>query len=820
MARLALAFLCGMLLCGMRAPLGTDLLAFPAVSSGEAYAARSLGLAAVAAVVLLARRSLDGRSNADLLFGATLGYLTEGLLGELHREATSSTFILAPVALVALILRERKGHPEDPQPPATTPLVVPVFLGAGLALALDGLSRSLRLLGRGGPLDDNVTGVVLLATATFGAVAFGRPLQMMKSDRARGVTLTIAALVAGILMVLSYETVRGLADPRGFKAYLARFGLDPTRQGMLGPDALVAAAVLVLPAFAMGVVVYCARRRSELGALLLGGALGMQIAPLSLAWTEAGEPGPASGVLLFRAAILIGMGGLLSAWTFHGGKLRPRVSVIALSAVLVAFGSWDTRKRNPGTLAIQAWTRFPRKARAAADTPEGQLLIFPGSPGVERVTLDHRGLTPSPAGAPADAELLRVSLSLLPEDVRERGARVLLVGQLSPGRSGVLADAGVTSIDRSAAWWRCMPWLETELFQGQEAFLPERAGMTGEVCSQTVARERLAAGEYDLVIVPPVRGTAPLAPHVEVPEGTLAVAWLDAQSPIARRRIEGPVLLSADGFEELSLGLVWGVLPESTDALDRPTLVLTGDPTPAPSILGWLRTRPEDRRRRSLVDICARLYDANASVEWSSLTAGLLRHYEGQVRSSPWGTTAQNTELVPEALIHLQEAALLREPDHFTRQVWNGLARILVGKRDVPGIYRWIEPVAGAWSPWIPGELALAHASVESLEPTDAVARLTPLADERPEDARLAEALAGALDLAGAHAAAAERWRVVLTHRPTDRGVLRALAVSLLDAGSAAEARTVLEQLSRAHPDDPSLPELLKRLEGAANGDD
>ncbi|MEE8469136.1 MAG: hypothetical protein V3T22_11815, partial [Planctomycetota bacterium] len=524
MARLALAFLCGMLLCGMRAPLGTDLLAFPVVSAGEAYAARALALVAVAATVLLARRSLDGRSNADLLSGATLGYLTEGLLGELHRGATSPSFVLAPVALVALILRERRGHPEDTQPPATTPLVVPVFLGAGLALALDGICRSLRLLGGGGVLDDNLTGVVLLATATFGAVAFGLPLQMAKSDRARGVTLTIAALIAGMLLVFSSRIVQGLANPQQLKAYLARFGLDPAGQGMLGTDALVAAAVLVLPAFALGVVVHCARRRSELAALLLGGALGMQIVPFILAWTATGEPGPASGVLLQRAAVLIGMGGILGAWTFHGRKLRPRLSVLAPSVVLVTFGAWDARSSSP--LRIQAWARFPRSARAVADTPEGQLLIFPGTPGVERVTLDHRALTPPPAGGPADAERLRVSLALLPAEVRERGSRILLVGQLSPGRSAILAEAGVASVDRSAAWWRAMHWLEAELFRGQEAFLPERCGMTGEVCSPSVARERLAAGEYDLVIVPPVRDTAPLAPRVELPAGTLAVAWL------------------------------------------------------------------------------------------------------------------------------------------------------------------------------------------------------------------------------------------------------------------------------------------------------
>ena len=100
MTRLVLAFMCGMLLCGMRAPLGTDLLAFPAVSAGEAYAARALALVAVAVIVLLARRSLDGRSNGDLLLGATLGYLTEGLLGELHREACvtgSGCDLLTPV---------------------------------------------------------------------------------------------------------------------------------------------------------------------------------------------------------------------------------------------------------------------------------------------------------------------------------------------------------------------------------------------------------------------------------------------------------------------------------------------------------------------------------------------------------------------------------------------------------------------------------------------------------------------------------------------------------------------------------------------------
>ena len=62
-----------------------------------------------------------------------------------------------------------------------------------------------------------------------------------------------------------------------------------------------------------------------------------------------------------------------------------------------------------------------------------------------------------------------------------------------------------------------------------------------------------------------------------------------------------------------------------------------------------------------------------------------------------------------------------------------------------------------------------------------------------------------------------QRWHV---RQRSDRRVLRVLAVSLLDAGMALEARAVLERLSQAHPDDPRLPELLRRLEETARGDE
>ena len=776
MARILLGCLCGALLSGLRAPLGFDLLALPAVPAGRAYFARALALVATAGVVLLSRRSMDGRPNGDLLLAVTLGYGLEGWMGGMAREAASAPFPLAMVALVLLVLREqRRVRPAggargaqagvDPLP-AVTPLAL-VFGGAGTALGLEGIGRILRRMGGGLPLDDTLFGVVFLGLAAVGGLAFGRALRSVGRDRARGPVVSLALGVGGAALFVGLMAASGVATPPGLRGFLARFGSDPSRVGQLPYDALIASVVLVVPAFALGTALYCARRPVELAALLLGAAAGHLLAPGFLGTDGPPADGPPtvhSAQLVRLGALLVGLGTLAAA------RHPPRIPHAVLGVALIVTASAVSVRQ----VVVRAWSRFPIQSAEVFDTPEGQILIRPSGP-LDQVTLDHRPLTPLADGARADAERLRTSLALLPQEVRARGVRVLLVGQLTPGRALVLAQGGVTHLDRSAAWWRVMGWLEARLFRDHAPALPAALGLEGEVLDLVDARARLGSQSYDLVIVPPVPGPAPLVPRPRLPAGTAAVAWLDAGSAVARREIGGPVVLASDGFEGLSIGVVFGIAVHLSAVPDRPAVLDAGPPLCGPSTLEWMALRGELRPHRARADLAERLAAANADGPWAPLTAALAAHYLAQRESSPWESGAQATELVDETLEELTLAANAARPDRYTRELWNGLASVLMGKRDVEKIVRWIRPVAEVWAPWPELEIALALAELESLEPQAAAARLEPLLADPPTD---------------------PRWR-------------RWLAVILARAGALEQARPLLLELWEANPADLELRELL-----------
>ena len=106
------------------------------------------------------------------------------------------------------------------------------------------------------------------------------------------------------------------------------------------------------------------------------------------------------------------------------------------------------------------------------------------------------------------------------------------------------------------------------------------------------------------------------------------------------------------------------------------------------------------------------------------------------------------------------------EPDRLTRGLWDGLAAVLVGKRDVEGIWEWVEPLTGVWEDWFEGEVALAHADLESINLDAAAERVAALT-------------------APARPAALARWRDVRI----------ALARAYRDAGRTAEVQALADGL-------------------------
>ena len=109
------------------------------------------------------------------------------------------------------------------------------------------------------------------------------------------------------------------------------------------------------------------------------------------------------------------------------------------------------------------------------------------------------------------------------------------------------------------------------------------------------------------------------------------------------------------------------------------------------------------------------------------------------------------------------------------------------------------------WRPWPEGDVALALAALEELDPAAAVARLAPLFAERPDDVELGEVLARAHRAAGEASSELAVLRVLAAHAPLPRPVRRRYCLALAAAGETDEARRVGADLLAADPDDEEL---------------
>jgi len=799
MASLVHGLLAGILLTRWQHPLGRELLDVPGVPAGTALAARSTALLAVALAILLSRHSLEGRTRGTWLAGLALGAMGEGLFARLGREADGGNLVFAALGLVLFALRDARRPVLAEASPTSLARGALALAGAGLALGFEGLARTARRFGPGLVADDAVLTAVFAALLALGALGLGRALPGGRAGEARPARPSegFALALSGASFLASLAALGAQGTPQGLRAALARFGLHPADCGSARVDGVLGLVAFVLPALFAGAALHGLRRRDELASLTVGAALGLQLAPAVLApragasLAELARTGPHSGRLVAVGVGLVAVGVLVDALA-RRARERSAASVwqalVGLALLVPAF----TLRGRPRPVPAP-WAIFPQPVALAFETAEGQFLVQPGAAGLGLVRLDQRPIAPPAAGARLDAECLRRSLALLPAAARERGARVLLVGQLTPGRALVLAHAGVARLDRSAAWWPVMERLEHELFATTPQWRPAELGLGGAVLPFLEARERVRAGEYDLVLVPPVAGRLPLVPRPELPPGTIAVVWYDGESEPAVRDYDPAVLVAADGLERLALGAVLGLQPEPAlePRAGAGPFVASGRPSARGRTVAWMDERVPRRGPRSLAALAERLARANADNPWRLLATAFARHTAAQVESSPWATSEAATELDEGALIDLVEGLSTGARDPWSEELADGLARVLRGKRDVEGIRRWIEPIAEIWRPWREGDLALAVAELESLEPGAAVARLESLFAADPGDLEAGELLARALREAGERARELEVLRTLFEGGSATRSLRRSYALALARADRLDEARRV-----------------------------
>ena len=839
MRRFALGLVLGATLSGLRTGAGQTLFEFPFPSAGSAYGTRALGLVACALALVLARRLFEAQKQATvLLLAVALGYALQGLFVQPLRSAgglwwPGAWFVCAPLSAWLLIRGSTSTpSPHDPGGGGAAELARRVALAAcaaGTALALEGTARELRLLGASTSLDDTIFGSVFLALCFFGAIAFGRTLGQLGNaaqgrDWGRGRALEMSLALAAGLSLLSIRGLAGLATPTGLREFMRRYGQDSFDNGMFGYDGILAIAVWIAPAFALGAGLACARKAGEWASIALGAAAGLLFIPLRFANAASSPTGElGSSTLIREGVILAAAAGLLASLLRAQRRGRPEGSEgsggpggpprLAVALICAAVAAAPFLIEPPEVVVGTPWTRRPSAPSFVFETGQGQISVSPGGMEVDIVAIAGTRVTPGLQEATADRNRILASMQLLAPDPSKPGFNVLLVGQLTPGRALTLSDLGASNIDRTASWHDAMPALEEHLFTRRGQSIPR-----GSILAPSEARAKLAS--YDLVIALATRSEAPLIPSIEAKssdatqsDGPIIALWIDAGLGIHRRELDRPVLLDADGVTELSVGLLYGLelIPGQPVGHGDEQRVAFAPGEPLDRASAWRERFVRWARREELGDylLTDRLARANPEGSAGKLAEGLAQHYRAQRRSSMFETPEQQIELSPQALQTLSAAYELEGPDRFGREVWMGLARTLVGQRRIELIYDHLEPLVERFAPWPALQLALAHADLESLDPQGAVERLEGL--DRQGGQVEVEALklrVRATSGLGDHAAAARDLRRLEVLVPSD-WQRRELAIQTTLAGDP-EGPNLLRVILLVDPDDQAVRELLE----------
>ncbi len=527
--------------------------------------------------------------------------------------------------------------------------------------------------------------------------------------------------------------------------------------------------------------------------MLFGAALATLLVPTALASDSllASDLQPSLRLILWGMGLLA----ITGTWTWLAQKRKVHAGVGLIAGVLLTV----TLPQDP-ILVPRPWQRTKVEPIWMVETPQGQLAVTSNGAGAYQALLDQTPLTADGLNGRLNDRCMAVSMGLLETKTRAK-ARILLIGVLSPHTADHLQKLGASHIDRvvpfnSAVGHAC----ESSLAGGEKYERPP-----GDMIDREEANARLKHGDYDLVLALPTPGVDCVPPSFPKDPKAVMVFWYALDGLQGTRTSNRQGLLCSDGLARFAFA--W----TSSVALDNASETSATSATLAAGGGGLSRLRWHTLRRwdRTPLGFAQSLGSFSQEAdETDALLFGTLQDlFAAQTLSSPFETEFQRFELPREQVSRLVQALERGPSTPFYLEIAGGLARTLVGKRDVGAIMEFLPSLSKAMGEPYELERSLARAELESLEPKAAAARLQRLRQAWPAEVGLLEELGTALDQSEQHASAAGVWETLRGIHPNEWHFEKAWILSLVRAGDARAPAALKTALSR-HPEDHDLLEV------------
>lgn len=639
-------------------------------------------------------------------------------------DGAATGMILRGLGLLAVLAwtgygsaRSPRTFFQGPQPRAWLRRALLLGLAAAVGLQLTGLWRLGSRLGLGTPEDDVMFAAVSAALVAAGGIAFGRLFSRSSELRvAAGLGLSSALSFAALAIV------GGVATPRGFRALCERFGADASLAGTAVLDAAVAGSIGILPLMALGASIHLARDRGALAIVIFGLGLGpglaMEILPTGIESIADATGLPGSAALPKYGAVAAGLLLMAMGWAFGAPRaIAASGAALALVGALVPVGPIPI---------LQPWNRFPAQPQAVFETVAGQFTIQSSRAGGLQVLLDQRPLMPGPDQVGLDRAAIFESHASASEppgaggDLPMRGPLVL--GLLTPERAAALAELGITEFDRHTSFPEVAPLLEQRLFEG--------AGLAIDDIPRG-RRTWIDAARYGpaFAFTPGAQAAMDWGRgHYQAGAefGQLRPYWSDPDRPLVGPG-GVPVDFAADGLRAFSARedpQIFGLEPGSGTKGQRAA-------RRAPSVIEWLRLRPDERPREALRWILRRMTPPEGRELFHE---GFVEFAEIQRVGSPFESPDERVILNERALSLWREFAIAQpELLRHERSMLEGAADALRAQGEVEWTLEYLQPIAEAYAPWPKLDGAVQWARDQGspagrLAVMDAMSQLTKLA--------------------------------------------------------------------------------------------